>query len=278
MTIISDLLKKASEELCKQGIENPLREARLLLAYVLKKSYEEVFFHPEISVNNEDVMRFNDFLNRRLKQEPLSKIIGKREFWGLSFKVTKDTLDPRPDSETLIKAVLKSYLDHQRPLRILDLGTGTGCLIISLLTEYPQATGVAVDLSLKALGVAEENRHTHQLNNRLHLLQSNWFDNVWGIFDIIISNPPYICKDEQLEKAVLMYDPAMALFSDNQGLLSYESIAECSRDFLATDGKIFLEIGKGQSEDVQRIFCKKGFKINCIEKDLTGIDRCLVVS
>lgn len=151
----------AAQSLQNAEIDHPWREARLLLAHCLKTSYEEVFCNHLKTIPMVVQEQFEHFVARRIAREPLSKIVGYREFWGLPFKVTADTLDPRPESETLIEAVLEAFPDRQQPYRILDLGTGTGCLLISLLTEYPHATGIGIDISEKALQTAQENGHRH---------------------------------------------------------------------------------------------------------------------
>lgn len=251
------------------------REARLLVAAALKTSYENVFFHPEIVVDIGQSERLQDFMRRRQNFEPLSKIIGMREFWGLSFFVTPDTLDPRPDSETLVEGVLAVY-DTVAPLRALDLGTGTGCLIVSLLSEYVNMRAMAVDISLKALDVARKNALTHGVDARLELRHSDWFDQVTGTFDLIISNPPYIARDEILDEAVLRYDPDQALFADHHGLAAYEKIAETAGAFLKKQGRIFVEIGLGQQQAVGKIFQANHFVQTQVLYDIAGIARCLV--
>lgn len=251
------------------------REARLLVAAALKTSYENVFFHPSIVVDDASSTHLQSFMDRRQNFEPLSKIIGMREFWKLSFLVTADTLDPRPDSETLVEAVLAVY-GVKPPLRALDLGTGTGCLIISLLSEYVDMSAMAVDISLKALDVAQKNALTHGVDARLELRHSHWFDQVTGTFDLIISNPPYIARDEILDTAVLKYDPDEALFADNHGLAAYEKIAEKTAGFLNKGGRIFVEIGLGQQQTVGQIFQAKHFVQTHVFYDIVGIARCLV--
>lgn len=252
-----------------------------------------------------------EILERRRKKEPLSKILQSRGFWAYDFKVTKDTLDPRPDSETLIEAVLHQFLDKKAPLRILDLGTGTGCLLLTLLKEYPQSTGLGVDKSLDALRVAFENAVSLGVSSRAFFAQGDWFENGWteklkesgfdpkkidllrekskkrekkeALFpffpvDMIISNPPYIPTKEIdfLQEEVSKYDPRLALDGGKDGLSSYRRLAETVHSLLKTSGRIFFEIGQGQEEQVTSLMQKNGFAFQTAYKDLGGIPRCLV--
>jgi release factor glutamine methyltransferase len=273
---IEKWVRQAAQQLKKQGIDVPLREARLLLAHALGWTQEQVFFFPTQNLTAEQITQAGSFLSRRLMGEPLSKIKGKREFWGRDFKVTHDTLDPRPDTETLIEAVIELFPDQSQPLSFLDLGTGTGCLIISLLLEYPKAVGVGVDLSEKALDVAASNQQTYLLASRLRLLQSNWFEKVSGTFDVIVSNPPYIGKEEVLDRSVLNFDPHLALFAEEEGLAAYRSIAQSAKAHLTPEGVIVLEIGYTQTESVTQVFEEYGFKRIKVLSDLQKIPRCLV--
>jgi release factor glutamine methyltransferase len=215
-------------------------------------------------------------MERRLNREPIAKILGEKEFWSLPFKTTKDTLDPRPDSETLMEAVLACYPQKDQALRMLDLGTGTGCLILSLLHEYKMATGVAVDLSPEALVVAQENAQRLGLQARISFVQSSWLDNVNGKYDVIVSNPPYIPRShEKTLEPELAFDPQMALYgSDEDGLGAYRLLAHSLRPYLMPQGKIFLEFGQDQHLNVQQIFEGAGFRLQGWHKDLAGMRRC----
>jgi len=270
-TLISDATKKLN------GIaDNPWREARLLLAYVLDKSYEEIFFQENHWLRPIDKKKFELLLKRRINHEPLSKIIGLREFWSLPFRVTADTLDPRPDSETLIEAVLAYYPDKTQPLHILDLGTGTGCLLLSLLHEYPHAWGVGMDYSEAASQIALENARRLHLNRRSAFMVGNWADALVGTFDIIISNPPYIGYNERLPLEVAQYDPPLALYAGDDGLAHYQALAHQIPRLAAPHSKIFLEIGAQQKNAVTSIF-SSAQHIHVIQ-DLQGYSRGFVFS
>lgn len=274
MATIQNSIYKAAQYLHTLAT-NPQREARLLMAHALQTSYEDIFFAKDRLLTKEEEILFNAFLQRRLNHEPISKIMERREFWGLSFQVTKDTLDPRPDSETLIEAVLKAYPNKTQRLRILDLGTGTGCLLLSLLHEYPQAYGIGVDRSKAACCVAHNNAKRLNLNSRCSFLVGHWGDALMSVFDIIITNPPYICNHTPLPPEVIKYDPEMALFGGKDGLDSYLDLANQIPRLVKPDSKVFLEIGSGQLQAITPIF-SPDFFIQVIP-DLNGINRCLVL-
>lgn len=252
--------------------ENPQRESRLLLAHALASSYEEIYFAQSRLLTADEEAAFNALLQRRLDHEPLSKIRGCREFWGLPFRVTKDTLDPRPDSETLVEAVLAACPDKTQPWRILDLGTGTGCLLLSLLHEYPQAWGVGVDRSEAASAIAQQNAQCLNLANRCAFLAGHWGEALQGPFDIIISNPPYIGRHEPLSPAVTHYDPPMALFAGEDGLSCYRELATQLPKLATSATKIFLEMGDGQAQAIKALFAFA--HPLCTALDLSGKERC----
>lgn len=278
MTTLKTLLKELSPLMTKMVAENPLRELRLLVAHALNTTYDDVFFNEEQIINDEQVSTIKKILDKRLAHMPLSKIIGKKEFWGLPFDVTADTLDPRPESETLIDAILEIYTNKKAPLTILDLGTGSGCLLLSVLHEYPLAKGIGVDISQEALIVAQRNACNLILEDRCQFIQGFWFDALREAskkFDLIISNPPYIPKETQLSLETL-HDPESALFSEENGLLHYRLILERARHYLAPQGKLVFEIGQGQDSDVIKLANQNNFHLFLSRKDLLGHTRCLI--
>ena len=255
---------------------NP-RHVKLLLAHALRTTQEELILKPDREVSDIELQEFESLLARLVNEEPVSKILGQREFWNDTFKVTKDTLDPRPETETIIESVLKYFPDKSGNYKILDLGTGTGCIILSLLREYPNATGLGVDISSKALEVAKENAHTLGID-RIEFKEGNWCEGITHTFDIIVSNPPYIKDTEQLPDCVKNFDPGLALFAGDDGLSAYRQIAASIHNVCNNNTMIFLEIGQGQETEVSNIFAAAGF--NTIENvtDLAGIIRCLICS
>ena len=208
---------------------------------------------------------------------PVAKIIHKKWFYGLQFYTNRHTLDPRPDTETLVDAVISEYGANAK-LNILDLGTGTGCIIAALLKNMPDAHGTATDVSRRALRVARHNMHSLGLCHRMRLVRHN-FNNSYNFakrFDIIISNPPYIAHGDTRVNSGAMHDPRLALYAKNNGMAAYESIAKNARDWICSDGKIYVEIGDGAGPVVRNIFKKYGWKFNQSFNDLAGIERVLV--
>ena len=261
--------------LTQSGVENPLRELRLIIAHVLGKSYEDVYFGESIEVSDKDVHRIQECINRRLNHMPLAKILGQKEFWGMPFLVTADTLDPRPESEVLIEAIEGLYVDSFCSLKILDLGTGSGCLVLSALSLFPQAMGLGVDFSNRALNVAKKNAIRLGMDNRCEFIYSNWFSAITGAWDIIISNPPYIPEGTSLSDETL-HDPASALFAPEKGLMAYRLILEQAKVYLKPGGYLVFEIGAGQAFDIIDIALKNQFKLFLARKDLLGHTRCLI--
>ncbi|CAO5680291.1 MAG: Release factor glutamine methyltransferase [Holosporales bacterium] len=245
------------------------------LAYFRKTSYETLFFEKEFILSGAEESYLNDVYARLLKDEPITKILGKTEFYGNPFFVTHDVLDPRPDTECLIDTV-KSYL---KPKHILDLGTGSGCILMTLLTLFPSATGVGVDISQNALNVAKKNADHLRVIDRSTFIEGSWFDNLpHQPFDCIVSNPPYIQNDYPLSRRVVDYDPHLALFGGVDGLDAYRQIFKTLPHYLSDDGLFFAEIGFDQGTSIHELI--QQFKDLClvaIVKDLQKNDRVIVV-
>ncbi len=269
-------LTEAKKKLDYAGITNSQHEARLLLKYALNFSLEEIMIASDRELTTNQLEKYENWVLRRSFHEPLSKIRGEKEFWSLPFIVKADSLDPRPDSETLIQAVLKTYPVREMPLNILDLGVGTGCLIITLLNEYLCSYGLGVDKSIFALEVANLNRERFKLQERLKLINTSWGEGIEDEFNIIISNPPYIAESDRqtLSQEVIKYDPQIALFGGNDGLDAYRSLAPHAFRLLKKSGHLFLEIGKNQELSVQEILKVNGFILEAWIPDLAGILRC----
>lgn len=244
----------------------------------LKGISDNSAYEARLFCDSDSDISVNEFVSRRQSGEPASKILGKRGFWKDEFHTSVDVLDPRSDSETLIETVLKYLPDTDAPLRILDIGTGSGCLLFSLLGEYKNATGMGVDKSQKALAVAHENKNNRQAElHQVDFMQPDWIQN-FGQFDIIISNPPYIKSDdiESLDVSVKKYDPLLALDGGADGLNAYRALATSLASLCHPDSKIFFEIGQGQSVDVCNLMHQNGFEFLSEHKDLGDIVRVLV--
>lgn len=275
MARIDSLIEEATDRLAVAGLDNPRREARLLMAFHLQTTPEIVLAFPERTVDDAD--RFRVLIDRRAGREPLSLITGQREFWSLPFKVTRHVLEPRPDSETLIEAVLERMPNRTSAYRIADFGVGTGCLLLSLLTEYSAATGVGVDKSADALAVAQDNAVALGLTAHARFAESDWAENLDGPFDIIVSNPPYIesAVIPTLEPEVVRFDPALALDGGANGLEAYRALIPQAAALLSNGGLIALEIGQGQETAVDQLLEIYGFRDRQQHKDLAGIVRVL---
>lgn len=272
-----EALAEATETLRFAGIPDPLRDARRLLAFYLNSSGAGLTALQDERIPPKPLCEFQKAIAARSKFQPVAQIIGQREFWGRDFKVTSDTLDPRPDTELLVELALRIT---PVPNTILDLGTGTGCIAISILAEHHNAQGVATDISNAALKVAHENAASHQVSNRLSLKKSDWFTNVNGKFDVIISNPPYIAEAEadDLAPDVRDWEPESALFAGPDGLADYKKIAQGLPHYLSQNGTALFEIGATQSQDVCGIFTTSQLIASEVVKDINNKDRVVVVN
>lgn len=276
---ISELLQQAASMLRHAHIDTAVLDARLLMRHVLGVTREQLLLEQDRSLRLADRQQFEALVARRVNREPMAQILGRREFWGLDFKVTKDTLDPRPDSETLIEALLECKPNRGQKLRILDLGTGTGCLLLSALSEYPQATGVGVDMSSQALEVARENAASLGFTNRAEFKKSDWNSEINGVWDVVLGNPPYIPTEEisRLSPEVAQFEPHTALDGGGDGLQCYLRITRFLPEILADDGVALLEVGAGQASDVAAMALDVGLNVTGIAHDLAGIGRCVMI-
>lgn len=275
---VDALIAAGAAELGAAGIEAARREARLLLAMASARSVEQLVAWPEHMVDPAHRRAFEALIARRARREPIAQILGCREFWSLPLLTTRDTLTPRPDSETVIEAALARIPDRSRSLRILDLGTGTGCLLLALLSELPNATGIGTDMSVAALHVARHNAETLGLAARAQFVAADWDFGLSGRFDLIVSNPPYIATDEiaDLEPEVRDYEPRLALDGGPDGLAAYRTLAPriCTR--LCPGGIAILEVGRGQADAVERILRAAGLDPKGRHHDLSGVERCVI--
>ncbi len=249
------------------------REALLLLADILKSTYSKLFFEKSIQLSGDDLETFKSYLIRRENGEPISKIIQKKEFYGIFYKTTRDTLDPRPETELIVDLFRKNYINENEKLNILDLGAGTGCVGLSILKYYQNAKCSFIDISENALYIAKENAKILNLSQRCDFKISDWFQNITETYDVIVSNPPYISKNYDLEKEVL-YDPELALFAENEGMAAYQTIIPTASKFLKSNGLLIIEIGFDQFQKIQEI--QTDLTLLKIEKDLSGIYRTCV--
>lgn len=273
MSSAGALLAAGAAKLRAAGIEEARREARLLLSHCTGVPAEQLFAHPETAVAAAAAARFEAVLERRAAREPVSHILGKREFWGLPFTVSGAVLDPRPDSETVVALAL----DLIAPRRILDLGTGSGCLLCALLHELPGASGVGIDRSAEALRLAAGNAAALGLGDRARFVLSDWGTAIDERFELIVSNPPYIPAAEiaALAPEVAVHEPRAALDGGADGLDAYRAIAAALPRLLTEDGRAVFEIGAGQEAAVTAILAAAGFALAEARADLGGHVRAL---
>ncbi len=273
---IGACVARGTEILKNAEIESPRREARLLLAHAIDQSFEWIVAHPEADCRVADI--YDDFIDRRRAHEPFSHIVGTREFWSLPFRVSADVLDPRADSETLVSAALACFPAREGPLRVLDLGTGSGCLLLSFLHERPRAMGIGVDRATGALVVARENARDLGLAKRAQFLCADWAQGLSGCFDLILANPPYIPAADiaGLSPEVSRYEPRGALDGGADGLDCYRAIAAQLPTVAGAGTQVILEFGIGQGPAVSHIFEASGFSQIEVTPDLAGLPRCLV--
>lgn len=275
-----EALREAVRTLQAAHVETASLDARLLLEHALGLSREQLLIRIDDVLTPQQLEYFHTLINARAKRQPIAQIIGRREFFGLTFKVTPNVLDPRPDSETLIEALIKRCKNRQAPLKILDLGTGTGCLLLALLYEFPHATGTGVDISAEALRVARENAIQLGLQSRVNLVISHWCMQVEGTFDIIVSNPPYIPSADiaGLAPEVAEYEPKLALDGGADGLNCYRAIVASLPQRLAKGGIAALELGFGQQAAVEALAAENGLKTLGVACDMQGIARCILLT
>lgn len=273
---ILELFKDSVKKLEDIGITTSKLDAKILLSYLLKVDSKELILYFNNNIDDNFIQEFNKLLNRRINREPIANIINQKLFWDYNFFVNQDVLTPRNDSETLIEAVLSNYNNKNEKLKILDLGTGSGCLILTLLKIYKNSTGLGIDINKKTLKIAKKNAKMLRID-RVKFMQNNWNDNIDDKFDIIISNPPYIPTEEIkiLEPEVNKYNPILALDGGKDGLKCYRYLANSLNKNIKNNTKIFLEIGKNQDDEIKRIFLNNSYQLLNIYKDLSNINRIL---
>jgi release factor glutamine methyltransferase len=273
-------VRDAAAALSAAGLDNVRLEARLLLSRAAGLSVEQLIAHGNEAAPAAVAVTLRELTARRIQREPMAYILGEREFWGLPFKVSPDVLVPRPDSETLIEAALALMPDRHRPWHILDLGLGSGCLLLTLLHEFPAARGVGLEVSAPALAVAEANAAALKVQGRARLIlgdwrEPGWVDRLGGPFDLLVANPPYIeaADIEGLMPEVSRFEPRLALDGGFDGLAAYRIVAAAAPRLLSPGGRVLLEAGLGQAAEIYGIFQGTGLVAERSWKDLGGIDR-----
>ena len=265
-------LRAAVVQLTAAGIAGAARDARLLLAHAMQIAPDRVTLHLPDAMTPDALARLELALGARAAHQPIAQITGQRLFWGRSFAVSRDTLDPRPETELLVQTALAQPFET-----VLDLGTGTGCILLSLLADRPEAQGVGCDISVAALAVAARNAQSLGLQSRASFQLSDWFSALQGQFDLIVSNPPYIAAAEMADLArdVRDWEPHLALTPGGDGLDSYRAIAAGARGHLAPGGRLLLEIGPTQGAAVMDLLARAGLMDLRILPDFDGRDRVI---
>lgn len=264
------------------GIDSPRLDARLLVAHILGIRPQDILLRAETALTVGQTQALEALAHRREAREPVSRILGHRGFWSLDLSVGPDTLDPRPDTETVIEAVLEAMPDRAAPLRILDLGTGTGCILLALLEEYPQASGVGLDIAAGAVEIATANAAAAGLANRAAFVVGDWTTGLDacgldGVFDVVVSNPPYIPDGDiaGLEPEVRQHDPWRALAGGTDGLDAYRLLAPLAATRVSPSGMVAFEVGIGQAAAVSALLTTAGFAAVWNRADLGDVERCV---
>ena len=281
------IIRSATETLKKNDNPSSSLDSRILLGHAMGLD-RSIYPHENIDITQDEINTFKKLIKERLKGKPVSRIIRKKEFWKMIFTIDDSTLDPRPDSEVIIQTILNHFIDKSKKLRVLDLGSGSGCLGLSILDEYKKSEAIFFDISKKSLEMVKLNSLNHKLYERAKFVHMNWFDKKWDAkifeiikktkFDIIIANPPYIPSNEikDLEIEVKKFEPILALDGGDDGLESYRCIIPKIKKILALEGKLFIEIGKDQENLINQIANSNNLIYKESNKDLSGITRVLV--
>jgi release factor glutamine methyltransferase len=281
------IIRSATETLKKNDNPSSSLDSRILLGHAMGLD-RSIYPHENIDITQDEINTFKKLIKERLKGKPVSRIIRKKEFWKMIFTIDDSTLDPRPDSEVIIQTILNHFIDKSKKLRVLDLGSGSGCLGLSILDEYKKSEAIFFDISKKSLEMVKLNSLNHKLFERAKFVHMNWFDKKWDAkifeiikktkFDIIIANPPYIPSNEikDLEIEVKKFEPILALDGGDDGLESYRCIIPKIKKILALEGKLFIEIGKDQENLINQIANSNNLIYKESNKDLSGITRVLV--
>lgn len=277
---VSQALGGAAQRLAGAGVDRPRHEARLLLAHVTGLSQTRQIADPDRILPDDARARFEHLIARREDREPISHLTGEREFWSLSFGVGPAVLDPRPDSETLVAAAFEFFPEPDGSCTVLDLGTGSGCLLLSFLAHRPNAHGIGIDVSGDALRIAAQNADRLGLAPRADFVCGDWGAAVIGSFDLILCNPPYITSRQLADLApeVARYEPRIALEGGADGLGAYRELVPRLSRLLRSDGVVLLEIGAGQAADVASMAKNFGLDVIKVYRDLAGIERCLALT
>ena len=275
---VFEAIKIGSNLLKEKKITSHVIDSEILLSKILDKSREEVLINPDQNICEKNILLFNKLLFRRSKYEPIAYILKEKEFWSMKFDVNKDTLIPRPETELLVDILLRVYKGKR--ITILDIGTGSGCIIISLLKNLNTSSGIGIDISKKAIFVAKRNALKHRLSDRIKFFNKSLEGVFYRKFDLIVSNPPYIKRNniKNLAEDINNYEPRMALDGGNDGLDLIRKVIYKSKNILKVKGTLALEIGHEQLKRVSKILIENNFRIKNVIKDYKNNVRCLITT
>ena len=274
------ILKEIQRKLCNNfsifGIETPELDARIILKEVLSLDDKDLILKDSLDIPDEMIEEIIAIESRRLNGEPISKIFKKRDFYNSTFLISNDVLDPRPETELIVE-IANNFINKNEVKNILDLGTGSGCILLSILKENKMINGLGIDLSKDAISIAKQNSKKLNLETQSNFLISNWMSSLNYKYDLVVSNPPYIASEDikKLSKSVKIYDPILSLDGGDDGLNSYRLIASDLKRVVSKNALIIIEIGYNQSLQVIEIFKKNNFKLTKKYNDINGLDRVL---
>jgi release factor glutamine methyltransferase len=274
---IENILNEGINILQKNKIPNPHLDSEILLSISIKKDKKHIFLNPKEILNSVESKKFKSLIERRKKGEPIAYLINKKEFWKDEFFVNKDVLIPRPDTELIVEQVLKIY-SKETQLQVLDIGTGSGCILLSILRERPNFYGTGIDISKKSINISKFNTKKLNLMNRVKFFHSSVDNFRIGKYDLVVSNPPYIelLNLKYLEKNVVNFEPKLALNGGFDGVSKIKKVIKKVRILIKKNGKFILEIGFNQKNKVKKILKEEGFYINKSIKDYGNNDRCII--
>jgi len=274
---IENTLNEGINILQKNKILNPQLDSEILLTNLIKRDKKHIILNPKELLNSEQLDKFKNLIERRKKGEPIAYLINKKEFWKDEFFVNRDVLIPRPDTELLIEEVLKIY-SKDKQLQVLDIGTGSGCILLSILKERPNFYGTGIDISKKSINVSKFNAKQLNLMNKVKFFNSSVDNFKIGKYDLIVSNPPYIelLSLKYLEKDVVNFEPKLALSGGLDGFSKIRKVINKTRTLIKKNGKFILEIGFNQKNKVKKILKEEGFYVNKSIKDYGNNDRCII--
>ena len=277
MVTVEEVFLSGIQKLNAAQVENPNLDAKIIFKHILSVDNEQFELCKKNEISSKITKSYFELIDRRIKREPIAYITNKQSFWNDEFKVTKDTLIPRPETELILESVISYFPDKKIDLNIADLGTGSGCIIISLLQEYINASGIGIDISKEAIKIANENKKLLKNHERLKLLDEDYAEYNLNGFDIIVSNPPYISQNSlDIQKDVYDYEPHLALFSKNNGIDAYNKIISNLASRIDKNFFLFLEIGLGQASEVTKLLKNNGFTEILTKVDLANIPRCVI--